>query len=71
MRHKELNFNLLVHQWPTREQEAAAQEPLCDWIVDHQLDCSDFITAEFPIANIAGALEHAASGQALKILLRY
>ena len=66
-----LNFNLFVHQWPTREQEAAAQEPLCDWINAQKLDCREFITAEFPIADINAALEHAASGQALKILLRY
>jgi hypothetical protein len=26
------NFNLLVHQWPTRRYEAAAQEPLCEWL---------------------------------------
>jgi threonine dehydrogenase-like Zn-dependent dehydrogenase len=65
------NFNLFVHQWPTREQEAAAQEQLCDWISAQQLDYRDFVTAEYPIADIVGALEHAASGQALKILLRY
>jgi D-arabinose 1-dehydrogenase-like Zn-dependent alcohol dehydrogenase len=65
------NFNLFVHQWPTREQEDAAQEPLCDWINAQHLDYRDFITAEFPITDIAGALEHAASGQALKILLEY
>jgi NADPH:quinone reductase-like Zn-dependent oxidoreductase len=65
------NFNLLVHQWPTREQEAAAQEPLCDWLNTQQLDYREFITAEFPIADMAAALEHAASGQALKILLQY
>jgi hypothetical protein len=65
------NFNLLVHQWPTREQEAAAQEPLCDWINAQQLDYREFITAEFPISDIAAALKHAASGQTLKIMLRY
>ena len=63
------NFNLFVHQWPTRRQEAAAQEPLCDWINAKKLDCREFITAEFPIADINAALEHAASGQALKIML--
>ena len=66
-----LNFNLLVHQWPTREQEAAAQEPLCDWLNAQKLDSREFITAEFPIADITAALEHAASGRALKILLKY
>ena len=28
------NFNLLIHQWPTRSREAAAQEPLCAWIAE-------------------------------------
>ena len=65
------NFNLLVHQWPTRESEAAAQEPLCDWINTQKLNYREFISAEFPIAYINTALEHAASGQALKIMLRY
>jgi len=25
------NFNLFVHQWPTRHRERAAQRPLCEW----------------------------------------
>jgi Zn-dependent alcohol dehydrogenase len=65
------NFNLLVHQWPTRELEAAAQEPLCDWMNTQKLNYREFISAEFPIADINAALEHAVSGQALKILLTY
>jgi len=65
------NFNLFVHQWPTREWEAAAQEPLCDWLNTQKLDYREFITAEFPVADINAALEHAASGKALKIMLRY
>jgi hypothetical protein len=35
------------------------------------LNYRDFITAEFSIKGIAVALEHAASGDALKILLEY
>ena len=65
------NLYLYIHKWPTRNREAAAQEPICEWINAKQLDCRDFITAEFQIKDIAGALAHAASGEALKILLKY
>lgn len=65
------NFNLLIHQWPTREREAAAQEPLCEWIRSGKLNPSEFITARFPITNIAEAIDLARSGKAVKILLRY
>ncbi len=65
------NFNLLVHQWPTRFREAAAQEPLCEWIGEGQLSHTEFLSAEFPISKIEEALELARSGRALKTLLRF
>jgi D-arabinose 1-dehydrogenase-like Zn-dependent alcohol dehydrogenase len=42
------NFNLFVHQWPTRSRERAAMEPLCDWVRQGKLRAADFITHEFP-----------------------
>ena len=42
------NFNLFVHQWPTRSRERAAMEPLCDWVRQGKLRAADFITDEFP-----------------------
>jgi Zn-dependent alcohol dehydrogenase len=65
------NFNLLMHQWPTRFREAAAQEPLCAWITDDKLSHTEFLSAEFPIGQINQALELSRSGQTLKTLLRF
>ncbi len=65
------NFNLLVHQWPTRFREAAAQEPLCEWIRAGTLRADEFLSAEYPIEEINAALENAATGKPLKTLLRF
>ena len=65
------NFNLLVHQWPTRIYESAAQEPLCRWITEDKLDYRDFLTAEFPVNDFTKAIELLDSRQATKIFLRY
>ncbi len=69
--HAPYNFNLLVHQWPTRRREAAAQEPLCDWIRAGTLRPADFLSAEYPIEQIHEAIALAGSGHALKTLLRF
>ena len=72
--HKHLgpyNFNLFVHQWPTRVWEAAAQEPLCEWLRTGKLKAEDFVSTEYPIAQINEAIETAKSGLAIKTLLRY
>ena len=65
------NFNLLIHQWPTRFREAAAQEPLCAWIAEGKLSHTEFLSAEYPIAQIDEAFENAKSGLPLKTLLRF
>jgi threonine dehydrogenase-like Zn-dependent dehydrogenase len=65
------NFNLLIHQWPTRGREAHAQEPLCDWITQGVLDPAEFISAEFPVAQIEQAIQLSDTGRTLKILLRF
>jgi threonine dehydrogenase-like Zn-dependent dehydrogenase len=65
------NFNLLVHQWPTRRYEAAAQEPLCEWLLQGKLSHSEFLSAEYPIENIQQALDSSRTGQTLKTLLRF
>jgi threonine dehydrogenase-like Zn-dependent dehydrogenase len=65
------NFNLHMHQWPTRSRERAAMAPLCDWIRAGKLSAAEFITHEFPLEEINDALAAARGGQALKILLRY
>lgn len=65
------NFNLFVHQWPTRWREREAQEPLCDWIRQQKLSASEFVTHEFPIEAIAEAFAAVRKGEVIKCLLRY
>ena len=40
----DFNFNLFVHQWPTRLYEKEAQGPICDWMRAGKLSGSEFIT---------------------------
>jgi threonine dehydrogenase-like Zn-dependent dehydrogenase len=63
------NFNLLVHQWPTRRYEAAAQEPLCEWLRQGKLSHHEFLSDEYPIESIQQALEASRAGQTIKTLL--
>jgi threonine dehydrogenase-like Zn-dependent dehydrogenase len=65
------NFNLLLHQWPTRSRERAAQTQLCAWIREGVLSARDFITHDLPIEEIQQALSIARSGQSLKTLMRF
>ena len=65
------NFNLLIHQWPTRARESAAQEPLCEWIRQGRLNHNEFLSVEFPIAQINEAFTLSRTGTTLKTLLRY
>lgn len=65
------NFNLLVHQWPTRAREAAAQEQLIEWILDGQLSYQKFISAEYPIHEIKQAFEESKTGKTIKTLFHF
>ncbi|MDR2345010.1 MAG: zinc-binding dehydrogenase [Planctomycetaceae bacterium] len=65
------NFNLFVHQWPTRFRERAAQQPLCNWIREGKLKASEFVTHSFPVEQIKSALEIGKTGQVIKCLLTY
>jgi len=65
------NFNLYMHQWPTRHRERAAMEPLCRWIRAGKLRAADFVTHQFPLEQIHDALDAVESGQVIKCLLRY
>jgi alcohol dehydrogenase len=65
------NFNLLVHQWPTRSRESAAQEPLCKWVMDGKLSYKKFITAEYPIDQVEKAYQESKTGIPVKTLLRF
>ena len=65
------NFNLMVHQWPTRWREAAAQESLCEWIEAGKLSYKEFISAEFPVEKVAEAYQYSKTGIPIKTLLRF
>ena len=65
------NFNLIVHQWPTRWREREAQAPLCDWIREGKLKASEFVTHSFPVDEVAKAFAAVRSGGVVKCLLEY
>jgi threonine dehydrogenase-like Zn-dependent dehydrogenase len=65
------NFNLFVHQWPTRTAEAAAQAPLIELIRAGTLSHGDFLTAEYPIREAARAMKATEEHGAIKTLLRF
>jgi Zn-dependent alcohol dehydrogenase len=62
---------LLVHQWPTRFREAAAQEPLVEWIEVGKLSYTEFISVEYPVQDIAEAFEQSKTGLPVKTLLTF
>ncbi len=65
------NFNLLIHQWPTRFRESAAQNPLVKWVKAGKLSYKEFVSVEFPIQKIAEAFENSKTGTPIKTLFRY
>ena len=65
------NFNLYVHQWPTRWREREAQEPLCAWIRAGRLKASEYVTHRFPIEQISEAIAEVHAGRVVKCLLQY
>jgi threonine dehydrogenase-like Zn-dependent dehydrogenase len=65
------NFNLFMHQWPTRDAEAAAQEPLVEWIRSGKIRHQDFKTAEFPLADVEAALVAIELPTSIKTMLRF
>jgi 2-desacetyl-2-hydroxyethyl bacteriochlorophyllide A dehydrogenase len=65
------NFNLFVHQWPTRLYEKEAQRPLCEWVREGKLSASEFITHRFGIDEIDQALAAVRERKVIKALLSY
>jgi threonine dehydrogenase-like Zn-dependent dehydrogenase len=67
----DFNYNLFIHQWPTRRYEKEAQEPLGDWIRQGKLAASEFITHRFHVDQISDALEAVNQRKVIKALLSY
>jgi threonine dehydrogenase-like Zn-dependent dehydrogenase len=65
------NFNLYMHQWPTRDAEAAAQEPLIEWIRAGYLRHQDFVTGVFALGDIEAALAATEKPTSIKTMLRF
>ncbi len=65
------NFNLFMHQWPTRHRERAAMEPLCEWIREGKVRADEFLTHDFPVEQIVEAVEQVRAGNVIKASLRY
>lgn len=65
------NFNLFVHQWPTRWRERLAQAELEAYLRRGELKAAEFVTHEFPVEQIAEALATVQQGEAVKCLLRF
>ena len=67
----DFNFNLFVHQWPTRRYEKESQTALCQWIREGKLNSADFITHRFPLEHIADAFKAVSERKVIKALLEY
>jgi hypothetical protein len=62
-------------QWTKHEaaraREAAAQEPLCEWIWQGKLSHQEFLSAEFPLEQIQAAFALSSTGKTLKTMVRF
>jgi len=67
----DFNFNLFVHQWPTRQFEREAQPQLCQWIREGKLTSKAFITHRFPLEKIADGFAAVRERKVLKALIGY
>jgi threonine dehydrogenase-like Zn-dependent dehydrogenase len=65
------NFNLYMHQWPTRDAEAAAQAPLVEWIRAGKLRHDDFVTASYALGDIVDALAATERPTSIKTMIRF
>ena len=65
------NFNLHIHQWPTRSEEKAAMSTLSTWIREGRLEASEFISHRFKIDQLQEAVEIVRKGEAVKIVMTF
>jgi threonine dehydrogenase-like Zn-dependent dehydrogenase len=65
------NFNVFVHQWPTRRRERLAQAVLEEHLRRGDLKATEFVTHEFPVKRVADALAAVRQGEVIKCLLRF
>ena len=65
------NFNLHMHQWPTRSEEKAAMAILSEWIREGKLNATEFISHRFKINQLQEATEVVKKGEAIKIVMTF
>ena len=65
------NFDLHIHQWPTRSEERAAMKTLAHWMNKGNLKASDFVSHRFPMDRIAEAFEAVKRGEVIKAILTF
>ena len=65
------NFDLHIHQWPTRSEERAAMKTLSQWISEGKLKASDFVSHRFAMEQIADAFDAVKRGEVIKALLTF
>ena len=67
----DFNYNIFVHQWPTRLFEKEAQTPLCQWIREGKLSGQEFTSHRFPIRHIDQGFDAVRNRKVIKALLSY
>lgn len=67
----DFNYNIYIHQWPTRLYEKESQNLLCEWINEGKLSASEFITHEFQVDEVSQALEAVQKRKVIKAILEY
>lgn len=65
------NWNLLIHQWPTRQYEAQAHQLIVDYARLGIIDFKPFITKKFTIAEYEKAFAMVERNEALKVVLKF
>ncbi|MGL4293601.1 MAG: zinc-dependent alcohol dehydrogenase [Bacteroidales bacterium] len=65
------NFDLHMHQWPTRSEERAAMVTLAQWIREGKLSASEFISHRFPIGQIQDAFDAIKRNEVIKAVLTF
>lgn len=65
------NFNIHIHQWPTRSEEKAAMTTLSQWIREGKLSASEFISHRFMMTDIDNALEAIKQGEVIKSVFKF
>ncbi|MDD5076015.1 MAG: zinc-binding dehydrogenase [Sphaerochaetaceae bacterium] len=65
------NFNVLIHQWPTRTAEAAAQDVLIDWIRNGLVKSSEFVTDRYPVDELPQVIKSFRHPNSIKTMIDF